>query len=183
MMNILTPPESAYFSPLPPSTTPKVESFAAAASFVSGRGLRLGVCQLNPYWGAHNSVYCAKLLFAGFALYLKPVTPSEGNPPPQMQERCTQSACHQICVARDSEIPEILTKDAEIVSSPSAPHSMATRRGYWWHNRRHLPTPTLPRAMCHPKTLRGCPALKWVSEGGGFGIPPLFDPLILIPGQ
>ena len=35
----------------------------------------------------------------------------------------------------DSEIPEILAKDAEMVSSPSTPHSLGTRRGYWWHNR------------------------------------------------
>ena len=183
MTNILTRHPNLHISHPCPLNQPTGGIFCGSCLFCEWGGLRLGVCQLNPYWGAHNSVYCAKLLFAGFALYLKPVTPSEGNPPPQMQERCTQSACHQICVARDSEIPEILTKDAEIVSSPSAPHSMATRRGYWWHNRRHLPTPTLPRAMCHPKTLRGCPALKWVSEGGGFGIPPLFDPLILIPGQ
>ena len=47
-----------------------------------------------------TSLYCTKLLFATNG---QPRLPQSCHPPykltPQMQERCTQSACHQICVA------------------------------------------------------------------------------------
>ena len=87
MTNILTRHPNLHISHPCPLNQPTGGIFCGSCLFCEWGGLRLGVCQLNPYWGAHNSVYCAKLLFAGFALYLKPVTPLEGNPSPPSDAR------------------------------------------------------------------------------------------------
>ena len=65
--------------------------------------------------------------------YLSPVTPWKLTP--QMQERCPQSACHQICVAGIQKFRKSWPKMLRCYPAPSAPHSRATRRGYWSHNR------------------------------------------------